>query len=316
MSSTSAARPRCRSRPAAAAEHLVRCIRHAEIAALQPAGCTRRRRHERGAGIAAQTQAGPDRWRRVTSRARFQVSRGPAAAPSARCARSTASSLVDPAGRGGGAGRRVRAAARPRWRACCWACCAPSAGEIRIGGQADRARSSRRADRARWCSPCSRTPIPRSIRASRSAPSSPCRCACRATPEPETWRAARRGHDGARRPRAPALRQLPEPALGRPAPARRHRPRAHQRAAPGDLRRADLGARRVGAVADPQPAAGPAPRPGPHLPADQPQPRRRRAHGDARRRHVSRPHRRGGGDGHASSARPSIPTARRCWPPC
>ena len=108
----------------------------------------------------------------------------------------------------------------------------------------------------------------------------------------------------------------PEPALRRPAPARRHRARAHQPAAPGDLRRADLGARRLRAVADPEPAAGPAPRPGPHLPADQPQPRRGRAHGDARRRHVSRAHRRGGRDRHAVPRAASIPTARRCSPPC
>ena len=96
-----------------------------------------------------------------------------------------------------------------------------------------------------------------------------------------------------------ALRQLSEPALRRPAPARRDRPRAHQPPAHGHLRRADLGARRLRAVADPQPAAGSAPRPRPHLPADQPQPRGRRAHGGPRRGHVSRPHRRGDRDRHA-----------------
>ena len=197
-----------------------------------------------------------------------------------------------PAGRGGGAGRRIRLRQDHA-----------GAHAARAAGAVGRRDPHRRAGRRtrwpaarspRWCSPCSRTPTPRSIRASRSAPSSRCPLRVQRDHRPRDLARARRGHDGARRPGAPALRQLSEPALGRPAPARRHRPRADQRAAPGDLRRADLGARRLRAVADPEPAAGPAPRPRPHLSADQPQPRRGRAHGDARRRHVSRAHRRGG----------------------
>ena len=173
----------------------------------------------------------------------------------------------------------------------------PSAGEIRIDGQPAHALGRREI--AALVQPVFQDPYsslnPRkSVGAIIALP-----LRVQRAPQPATWRAPRRGHDGARRPGARALRQLSEPALGRPAPARRHRPRADQRAAPRHLRRADLGARRLGAVADPEPAAGPAPRPRPHLPADQPQPRRGRAHGDARRRHVSRPHRRGGRDRHA-----------------
>ena len=52
-----------------------------------------------------------------------------------------------------------------------------------------------------------------------------------------------------------ALRALSARVLGRPAPAHRHRARARRAAAADRLRRADLGARRVGAGADPEPAA-------------------------------------------------------------
>ena len=85
---------------------------------------------------------------------------------------------------------------------------------------------------------------------------------------------------------------LPERVFGRAAPARGHCPRAHDE--PGDrhLRRADLGARRLGAGADPQPADGPAARFRPDLCVHQPQPRGRRAHRDPGRGDVPRPDRR------------------------
>ena len=69
-------------------------------------------------------------------------------------------------------------------------------------------------------------------------------------------RAAGRDRDaGAGRSAGALRRPLPAPAVRRPAPARRHRPRPGDAPGDRDLRRADLGARRLGAVADPEPAA-------------------------------------------------------------
>ena len=59
---------------------------------------------------------------------------------------------------------------------------------------------------------------------------------------------------GAGRPRPAPSATLPAQLFRRPAPAHRHRPRARLAAGPGDLRRADLGARRVDPGADPEPA--------------------------------------------------------------
>src|SRR5579885_1398897 len=80
--------------------------------------------------------------------------------------------------------------------------------------------------------------------------------------------------DGARRGRArPGRgRALPPRILGRPAPAHRHRPRAGAEAALSRARRADLGARHVGAGADRRPPARLAGAPSPRLPVHQPRP--------------------------------------------
>ncbi len=86
--------------------------------------------------------------------------------------------------------------------------------------------------------------------------------------------------------------KFPARVLRRPAPAHRNRPRAGVRGRIHRLRRADLGARRLGAGADPQPDARPAGQVRPDLPVHQPQPRRGPPHGDPHRRDVSRPHRR------------------------
>ena len=70
-------------------------------------------------------------------------------------------------------------------------------------------------------------------------------------------RRTRRPRPRAARPRRPepgALQPLSARVLGRPAPAHRHRPRARAPAEADRLRRAGLGARRLGAGADPQPA--------------------------------------------------------------
>ncbi len=97
-----------------------------------------------------------------------------------------------------------------------------------------------------------------------------------------------------RRPRRPLSRPLSAQLLRRAAPADRHRPRAGAAAGAADLRRAGLGARRLGAGADPQPAEGPAGGARPDLPVHLAQPRGRRLHGRPHRGDVRRPHRRGG----------------------
>ena len=88
------------------------------------------------------------------------------------------------------------------------------------------------------------------------------------------------------------------------------RARAHH------LRRGGLGAGRLGQGADRQPAAGPAAGAGPRPAVHQPRPRHRRAHRPSRGRHVSGPHRRAGRQAHAVLRARSIPTRRRCCPPC
>ncbi len=96
-----------------------------------------------------------------------------------------------------------------------------------------------------------------------------------------TGRAARR-----------AAPPLPARALGRPAPARRARARARRRAGAARRRRARLGARRVGAGVDPQPAARPPARHGLLLPLHHPRPRDGRVPLRPRRGDVPRPDRR------------------------
>ena len=141
----------------------------------------------------------------------------------------------------------------------------------------------------RWSS---RTRPPRSTRASRSAP----RC----------WRRSRCTTSA----RAPAARRLvgetlelvglnadvhgalSAPALGRAAPARGDRAGDHPAAVAGPGRRADLGARRLGAGADPESVQADAARARPHLRVRQPQSRRDPLHQRPGRRDASRPDRR------------------------
>ena len=67
--------------------------------------------------------------------------------------------------------------------------------------------------------------------------------------------------------------KYPARVLRRPAPAHLDRARAVEQAGVPRLRRADLGARRLGAGADPEPDEGPAARARPHLPLHLAQPR-------------------------------------------
>ena len=77
--------------------------------------------------------------------------------------------------------------------------------------------------------------------------------------------AARPGAARDRRPQPGALQPLPARVLRRPAPAHRRRARTRRQPEADRLRRARLGARRLGAGADPQPAQGPAGRVRPHV---------------------------------------------------
>ena len=147
-----------------------------------------------------------------------------------------------------------------------------------------------------------------------------------AHPQPGAGEAARRLE---RRPRrAPAraralrpLRHAPDqlaagPALGRAQAARRDRARVRRRAARRRLRRADLGARRLRAGGDPQPARRAAGREGRHLPVHLARPRRRALPVRPHRRALPRP-----ADGARRRrdrvhARRTIPTRRRCCPRC
>ena len=90
--------------------------------------------------------------------------------------------------------------------------------------------------------------------------------------------------------------------LRRPAPAHLDRPRAGEPPGVPGVRRAHLGARRLGAGPDPEPDGRPAAPPAAHLSVHQPQPRGRLSHLDARRRDVPRPPGRGGADRHAVQA--------------
>ena len=105
------------------------------------------------------------------------------------------------------------------------------------------------------------------------------------------------------------LHRYPARVQRRPAAAHRHRPRARAQPRAGRRRRAGLGARRVGAGADPQPAAGSAGRAAADLPVRRARPERGEAHQRPRRGHVCRPHRRTGGDRGAVRA-PAAPLHR------
>ena len=102
-------------------------------------------------------------------------------------------------------------------------------------------------------------------------------------------RAAQGGRHPARRA---ADRRLPAPVLGRHAPARDDRDGARQQPRPADRRRADDGARRDHAGADPRPDEAPPEGVRQRDHHDHPRPRRRRRDRRRRRRHVRRASRR------------------------
>ena len=89
-------------------------------------------------------------------------------------------------------------------------------------------------------------------------------------------------------------RALSARAVGRPAPARQHRPRAGAPAAAGDPRRGGVGARQVGRGPGPEHAGRPQERARPHLRLHQPRPQRRAVSQRPRAGDVSRQDRRAG----------------------
>ncbi len=112
------------------------------------------------------------------------------------------------------------------------------------------------------------------------------------------------------RPRSARRAQVSARILRRPAPAHRHRPRARLQSGVHRLRRADLGARRLGAGAGAQSAARSAGAARPDLSLHQPQSRGRAPRRDPRRRAVSRPAGRGGAGEDALFAEPRHPYTR------
>ena len=140
------------------------------------------------------------------------------------------------------------AAASPRWRRSCSACCAPTAGEVLVRRRDDRPAGPAGAGAAHPAD----LPGPLFLAepaqdASRDIVSLPLRVHGSATP-PLARRRSREMLDVVGLPRA-RRRRLSEPAVRRAAPARGDRARAGHEARDRDLRRADLGARRLGAVA-------------------------------------------------------------------
>ena len=107
--------------------------------------------------------------------------------------------------------------------------------------------------------------------------------------------------------RADQMVKYPARVLRRPAPAPRHRARAGAAAAADRLRRAGLGARRLGAGAGHQPADGPAGRVRPVVPLRRARPRGGRAHQPPRRGDVPRQDRRARADARRSSRSPQHP---------
>ena len=119
-----------------------------------------------------------------------------------------------------------------------------------------------------------------------------------------------------RRPEPGALQPLPARVLGRPAAADRHRPRARAAAEADRLRRAGVGARRLGAGADPQPAEEPPGRVRPHLRLHLARPLGDPPGLRPDRGHVRRPRRRDRRSRSCSTSIRAIRTPRRCSRRC
>ena len=132
----------------------------------------------------------------------------------------------------------------------------PTAGDVVIDGVSMTTRSTPTRQLRRRIQMMFQDPMPASIRAGACATSSPSRSGLSAaTLSQRTHRARVDELLAAGRPDPADGAQVPARILRRPAPAHRDRARASGEPGLHRLRRADLGARRVGAGADPQPDA-------------------------------------------------------------
>ena len=135
-----------------------------------------------------------------------------------------------------------------------------------------------------------------------------------ASAPPAEIEASRPGAARGRRPQPRALQPLPARVLGRPAPADRDRPRARRQPEADRLRRARLGARRLGAGADPEPAQGPPGGVRAHLHLHRARPQRRAPHLGSRAGDVPRQGRRDRRDATSSTSGRSTRTPARSSP--
>ena len=153
-----------------------------------------------------------------------------------------------------------RAAARPPPRSMILRSVAPDAGSVVFR----RGRRCSRLERARSIRLPAQGPVrvPGPVQLAQSAHDR-VRHRQRAARHPQDRRRGRalragQGADGPGRPRRALPAPLPAQLLRRPAPADRHRARPRARPGAADLRRAGVGARRLGAGAGAQSARGPA----------------------------------------------------------
>ena len=160
-------------------------------------------------------------------------------------ARRSASSASRAAARRPSRARCSASSSRPRARSSSTAARSPTKLADAVGG-----------GRARRCRSSSRTPTRRSTGGTRCGGS--CAARCKKLAGRHAASAAETRMLGARSTRCGCAeryaRGAPDAALRRPEAARRDRARVRRRAAARRLRRADLGARRLGAGGDPQPA--------------------------------------------------------------
>ena len=285
--------------------------------ARRRAGCTRRR-----CRAAARERA---RWSRSRASPRPSTSRcpgstgSPSASPASSSTPSTTSASRSRRGTHARAGRRIGLRQEHGG--------APAGRPVRADARPGRLRRRRRQRRraAAGVDPAAHADdLPGPVREPQSALEGAGhrrRAAARARLRRRRRRARRREqpHRRARRraaalgrPRGRRRREVPAPVLGRAAAADLDRARARDRARVPGLRRADLGARRLGAGAGAQHHEGPAGAARPDLSLHLAQPRRRAPRQRRGRRDVPRPDRRARRQGGAVRARRAIRTRACC----